>query len=62
MAKKKFSYDEALRELENILATLNEGKIGIDQLREKVLRAKELLALCKEKLRSTEEEIKELLK
>lgn len=62
MAAKKFSYDDSLKELEVILEELNQGKIGIDKLQDKVKRAKELLEKCRSKLRTTEQEIDELLK
>lgn len=63
MAKKKsgeFSYDAAMKELQEIAAQLQGDAISIDDLAEKVSRATELIRLCREKLRHTEDEIQEL--
>ncbi len=52
--KKQFSYEKGLEELEEIRLMLEENKIPIDDLIEKVKRAKELYQECFEKLRSVE--------
>ena len=62
MSKKKtneFSYDAAMQELQNIVTLLQSDSVGIDDLADKVKRATELIQLCKEKLRETEEAISE---
>ena len=61
MAKAKFSYDKSYNELLSIIENINDGKIGIDQLEDKVKRARELLELCKTKLRTTEKEIEKIV-
>ena len=61
MSKKKtdtFSYDFAMTELQKIVAQLQSDEISIDDLAEKVSRATELIRLCREKLRETEEDVK----
>ena len=59
MAKKKttktLSYQEALSQLEEIVASLEDEQPDIDTLSEKVKKAMELLEMCKTKLRNTEE-------
>jgi exodeoxyribonuclease VII small subunit len=55
------TYDEALAELRNILRELQEGQTGLEALGAKVKRAAELVQFCKEKLRSIEEEVEDLL-
>lgn len=55
------TYDEALAELKNILRELQEGQNGLEELGAKVKRAAELVQFCKEKLRSIEEEVEDLL-
>ena len=55
------TYDEALAELKMILQQLQEGKVPMEEMSEKVKRAAELVQFCKEKLRSTEEEVERLL-
>ncbi|MBI3143519.1 MAG: exodeoxyribonuclease VII small subunit [Bacteroidetes bacterium] len=61
MSKKAFSYEKAERELQDILAELEEGTIDIDLLSKKVQRASELIALCRDYLRKTQEEVDILL-
>ncbi|MBV6654250.1 MAG: exodeoxyribonuclease VII small subunit [Mameliella sp.] len=51
------TYEEALIELQETVTQLQDNKISIDELSAKVKRAAELIAFCKEKLRTTEEEI-----
>ncbi len=57
MAKKKLTYLEAMQELENILAQMEENTLEIDSLADRVKRASELIAFCKEQLRTTEQEV-----
>ena len=54
------TYDEALAELRMILQQLQEGKVPREEMSEKVKRAAELVQFCKEKLRSTEDEVERL--
>jgi exodeoxyribonuclease VII small subunit len=61
-AKKEVSYNEAIREVEAILEKLNREEPDVDQLGELVKRAVELIALCKEKLRTAEEEVAKVIK
>lgn len=63
MAKKKssiLSYEKAMQELQEIVDQLQEETIGIDDLSLKVKRAAELIQYCKEKLRSTDSELKSI--
>ncbi len=61
MAKKELSYKEALTEVEAILGKMQNGDIDIDQLEQDVKKVSQLIAFCKEKLRSTEERVNSLL-
>ena len=61
MENKDFSYEEAREELENILAELESGETGIDELAAHVKRASELIRLCREKLRRTDKELQDIL-
>jgi exodeoxyribonuclease VII small subunit len=54
-------YAAAQAELEELLSALQQPSVEIDSLTQKVARAKELLEWCKEKLRTTESAIDELL-
>ncbi|MDR0363999.1 MAG: exodeoxyribonuclease VII small subunit [Bacteroidales bacterium] len=60
MAKKK-SYQEAYDELVTIVKELEEDTVSIDQMSEKVKKAAELIRICKEKLKVTEQEVTEIL-
>jgi exodeoxyribonuclease VII small subunit len=57
MAKKEFSFNEAIVEIEEILKNIESGELDIDKLSVEVKRASELIKQCQKKLRSTEEEI-----
>jgi exodeoxyribonuclease VII small subunit len=61
MAKKNISYDEAINELEQIVAEMEDENIGIDDLSARVKRATELIGICRQKLSSTEEEVNKIL-
>jgi len=61
MAKKEISYDEAVTEIETILAKIEEGELGVDELARKVARVSELLKLCRDMLYKTEARIGEIL-
>lgn len=58
--KSKPNYEAALKELQDIVSSLQEDAIGMDDLSEKVNRAAELLKFCREKLRETEEKVQGL--
>jgi len=61
MAKDKMSYQEALTEIEGILASIEEGSLGVDELAEKVDRVTFLLKICRDKLHRTEDQINKIL-
>ena len=62
MEEKKWSYKEAMAEIEEIVAKLENNQLDIDELSEKVKRVSELIAYCKSKLHETEEEVEKILK
>ena len=61
MAKDEMKYEQAVRELEQIVERMENDELDIDQLSEQLKRAKTLVKLCKDKLTKTDEEIKKLL-
>jgi exodeoxyribonuclease VII small subunit len=61
MAKKTFSYNEAVDELEIILNQIENETLDVDQLAEKVKRAGYLIKECKQRLRKTEEDVNKIL-
>jgi len=58
---KEIKYSEAIDELESIVKEIENEEITIDQMSEKVKRASELIAICKNALNVTEEEVKGIL-
>jgi exodeoxyribonuclease VII small subunit len=62
MAKKEFSFNEAVIEIEDILRNIESGNLDVDKLSVEVKRASELIKQCQKKLRTTEEEINSIFK
>jgi exodeoxyribonuclease VII small subunit len=62
MARKEFSFNNAVIEIENILHNIESGDLDIDKLSIEVKRASELIRECQKKLKSTEEEINSIFK
>jgi len=62
MAKKEFSFSEAVLEIEDILKQIESGELDVDRLSVEVKRASELIRQCQKKLRTTEEEINSIFK
>ncbi len=58
----KFNYEKSKAELEQILEELEQGEASIDTLAKHVKRASELIRLCREKLRQTDQEVQNILK
>ncbi len=62
MAKKEIGFNEAVRDIEEILKRIEDGEPEIDQLSANVKKAAELIKICRTKLRETEEKIDSILK
>ena len=61
MTKEKISYGDAISEIESILQEIEEGKLEVDALADKVSRVTELLKICRDKLYLTEKQIGKIL-
>jgi len=61
MAKKSFSYKNAVSEIEEIMDKLENNEFDLDDLSKNVKRASELIEKCKNKLHKTEGEIEDIL-
>jgi len=62
MSETEVNYARAFTELQAIVTEIELGQITVDILSEKVKRASELIAICKTKLSSTEEDVNQILK
>jgi exodeoxyribonuclease VII small subunit len=62
MSEKAISYNEAVKEIEDILHQIEDEELDVDDLSDKVKRAYFLLRLCKAKLHSTEKDIEKIMK
>lgn len=58
---KKINYKDAIEELEQILSSIDNESVDVDELSEKVKRASLLLKLCSDKLKLTEKEVAKIL-
>ena len=61
MAKENIKYEEAVSQLEQIIANLEEGELNIDDLSSELKKAQKLITLCKQRLTKTDEEIQKIL-
>lgn len=58
---KKLTYEQAVEQLEDIVAAFEQNTLNLDQLSDKLKEAKELLAFCKDKLLKAETDIKHII-
>jgi len=61
MTKKELTYSEAIQEVETIVNQIENNELDVDELTTSVKRVADLLAFCKAKLKSTEEEVEKIL-
>jgi len=60
--KKILTYESAYNELKKIAEEIETESVSVDVLAEKVKRAAELIGFCQSKLRSTEQEVNNIIK
>jgi exodeoxyribonuclease VII small subunit len=58
----KMTYENAYNELKKIAQEIESESVSVDVLADKVKRASELIDFCQKKLRSTEEEVNNIIK
>lgn len=58
---KDMKYSKAMTELENIVRRMQSNEFDVDDLAAATRRALQLLKICKEKLKTTDEEVKKCL-
>ena len=59
--KETIKYENAVKELENIVRRMENDELDIDTLGEQLKRAQALIKSCRDKLTKTDEEIKTIL-
>jgi exodeoxyribonuclease VII small subunit len=57
MAKKEIGFNQAVKQIEEILRNIEEGEPDIDRLSDNIRKAAELIRICRRRLRETEEKI-----
>ncbi len=57
----ELTYDQAMKELESILESVENESISVDELEKRIKRARELIHFCRERLRSTEASVNTVL-
>lgn len=58
---KEFKYEDAVRQLEEIVAKMESDELDVDSLSLQLKTAQKLIKLCKDKLAKTDEDIKKTL-
>ena len=61
VVKKDQSYGQAMQELQDIMARIENEELDVDVLIEDVKKAAELIKFCKDKLQKTNVEIQKIL-
>ena len=56
------TYEEAIKQLDEIVQKMENDEYDIDQLGEQMKKARELIKMCKDKLTKTDEEVQRMLK
>ncbi len=54
------SYEQALAELDRLVAQMEDGQLPLDQLMDAYRRASELLQFCRSRLQAVEDQVKVL--
>ena len=54
-------YEEAIRQLEDIVEKLENNELDIDEMSKQLKKAQQLIKLCKERLTKTDAEIQKML-
>lgn len=61
MPENNITYQQAFKEVHEIIDEIEAGNVSLDDLSEKVNRASYLMSVCKQKLHTTEVEVQSIL-
>lgn len=59
--QEELTYEQAMKRIEQLASQLEDNQIGIDEMAEKLKEAQQLIAYCKQKLYTADEEIQKIL-
>ena len=59
---KKINYEETVKQLEDIVAKMEDGEMDLESMTTQLKKAQELVKLCKDRLTQTDKDIQALLK
>lgn len=59
---KKINYEEAVKQLEDIVAKMEDSEMDLESMTTQLKKAQELVKLCKDRLTQTDKDIQALLK
>ena len=59
--EKAMKYEEAMKQLEQIVSKMENDELDIDQMSEQLKKAQQLIKLCKDKLMKTDKDIQKIL-
>lgn len=57
----KLTFSQAMTELDTIVRGIEEGKIGVDELSDRVKRASQLILFCRTKISETRSEVNRII-
>ena len=61
MAKEEIKYEDAVKELEYIVAQMENNELDIDVMGERLKKAQKLMKQCRDKLTKADQEVKKIL-
>ena len=61
MKKSLNDYDKAMLQLEKLVERIQNGEMGLEEMRNEVKAAMELIQLCRAKLRNIETDLEEVM-
>lgn len=62
MDDKELTYEQAVGRLEKIVDSLEQDRLGLDEVGERIREAQTLLKACRSKLKKVETDVKQILK
>lgn len=61
MKNTELTYEQAMRRLEEIVGSLEQDRLGLDELGERIKEAQALLKMCRKRLKKVETDVKKIL-